>query len=111
MNIASSEKNYVQLLTDLKQSLESAIAKQQYHRLMEIDKAVRICTEEAVASSSGDEAMSQLIADRVKELMRLYKLVAQRCSEKSVSLQADIRKLNYKKKGAQQYLSVSAGYK
>lgn len=106
-----AEKNYPQLLCQLKLSLESAAAKQEYHRLLDLDNAVRMCATEAVSACAGNDSLSQRVAIEIKELMNVYKRVSQLCSDKSDSLKAEARKINYKKRGAQQYLNVGSNFR
>lgn len=99
--------DYSALLSKLQQSIDNAVKQQEYHRLLELDIAVRKCVSEAVAASRENPEQKILIADRIQDLMGTYRNVSLACSEKSLELKAEFSRLNQSKKGAQQYLSVA----
>lgn len=102
--------NYPALLEKLQQSLDRALNNQEYHRLMDLDVAIRACVSEAVAMSDSDPDQKAAIAKSMESLMKSYRKVTEACSEKSQSLKAEFSKLSQSKKGAHQYLRVASKY-
>lgn len=101
-------KDYPGLLSKLKDAIKSAASDQQYHRLPELDSAVRVCTAEATAACQNNEQLKVLVADQIKGLMEVYEMVARQCNERSEMYKNEARQLNRNKRGAQQYLNVVA---
>lgn len=102
--------DYVKLLAKLKLSLSTAISNQEYHRLMELDAAVRACVSEAIGSCVGDDTAKAAIADQIKELMAVYRQVSLACTEKSAGLKKELQQLNQSKQGANRYLQVAGKF-
>ncbi len=110
MTRTAMDIDYVSLLTRLQKSLTQAIAQQEYHRLLELDKAVRQCVSEAVARGQNDRELAAQVAQKIKELLPVYQLVAQVCSEKSAAIKKELCQVKQTRKGASQYLSIAGKF-
>lgn len=102
--------DYPDLLAKLQESISRAVDNQEYHRLPELDLAVRSCVNKAVMASEGDSSARAAIAEQISDLMVTYKKVSKRCSEKSEELKSEFTKLKQSKRGASQYLSVAGKF-
>ncbi len=109
MNHQDHEVDYNELLEKLQASLTNALTNQEYHRLLELDDAVKKCSEEAMKACDKNPALKPVIAVRLDELIKTYKKVVQICQHRSDELKIDLVKTNRKKQGAQNYLTVAGG--
>lgn len=99
--------DYPQLLSKLRTSLSKAAHNQEYHRLMDLDLAVRQCVTQAMDASRDDPALKQQVAGELQELLVAYRQVTETCQERSRALKTEARQLNNSKRGAHQYLMVA----
>lgn len=102
--------DYSALLTKLRKSMETAVHNQEYHRLIGLDVAVRQCVEEAMSECENNQNLKAKMAGQLQEILSVYKLVTQTCSEKSQDLKKEMQRLKHSKKGASQYLQVAGKY-
>ncbi|MCG8670717.1 MAG: hypothetical protein MI867_14995 [Pseudomonadales bacterium] len=98
--------DYVELLKSLKASLDSAASNQEFHRLIDLDSAVRACVNEAIEASQKDEKLKRDIAGVIREIMPVYRNIALVCGERSQLLKTEMTQLKRSRKGATEYLSV-----
>ena len=99
--------DYSVLLDKLQRSLETAINNQEYHRLVDLDVAVRECVEGAIKECERNSSLKEKLARQIKEILAIYKIITQTCSDKSQDLKKELHRLKHSQKGATQYLQVA----
>lgn len=105
--VAKAPIDYADLLSKLNDSLEGAIARKEYHRLLSLDEAVRECSTEALKVCEEYPAEKENIARQLSSLIATYKKVSTACEERSKSLKQELQQANKGRKGAQSYLTVA----
>jgi hypothetical protein len=99
--------DYPSLLNKLRGSMTRAIHNQEYHRLMDLDIAVRQCVTQAMSACESNESLKKQVAGELQELLGTYRQVTETCQERSRALKSEAQQLGHSKKGAHQYLVVA----
>ena len=101
-------KNYSEMLENAIHSLSSAVQNQEFHKLLQLDKAIRLQTSECVEACKGNEALAREITPRLHQLIGLYREVSAVCSEKSAQIKRELCQVQQNKRNTNVYLNVAS---